>query len=416
MARQDAAEDLERPALQGLRQQRVVGIRKRLASHAPRVDPRHGVLIDQQAHELRNRDRRMGVVQLHRKLFVELGDRQFLRAQDAEHVLQRAGDEEILLFEAQLLAAQLLVVRIEDLAEVLRDDLLVDGAVVIAAVEAGEVEGFRRLGAPQAQRIRGVAVIAENESVVRHSIDDFVRHPAHAQPLVLVDVLLRAAAEFDAHGPFGPDELPRVAEAQPPVGFLDLPAVDDLLVEYAELVANAVAERGYFERGEGVDEAGRQASEAAAAEARLLFLVQQLLEVHAELGHALPDRFEYAEIDEVVAEVRTQEEFRGEIRDGARAVLGVRRRRADPALQHAIAHGVGERHVVVVLGGERRELALHVEQAVQERVLDGLFRQAGALVLELPHGAQNTSTGVRCWRSTARTGISSTGPSSHALR
>ena len=75
---------------------------------------------------------------------------------------------------------------------------------------------------------------------------------------------------FTSHRPLGPRDLPRVAEAQPLVGLLDLPAVDDLLLEDAELVADAVAERGHLQRRQRVEEAGREAPEAAVAEAGLV--------------------------------------------------------------------------------------------------------------------------------------------------
>ena len=107
--------------------------------------------VDEQPHELRHGDRGMRVVELHRELLMEPLERNPY-AQYPEHVLQRARDEEILLLEPQLLAARLVVVRVEDFAQVLRDDLLIDGAVVVAAVEDREVE---RVGRPR--RARGAA-------------------------------------------------------------------------------------------------------------------------------------------------------------------------------------------------------------------------------------------------------------------
>ena len=83
------------------------------------------MLVDQQAHQLGDGDRRMRVVQLHGELLVEALQRNLLPAHDAQHVLQRAGDEEVLLLQPQLLALDRLVVRIEHLGDVLRDDLLV---------------------------------------------------------------------------------------------------------------------------------------------------------------------------------------------------------------------------------------------------------------------------------------------------
>ena len=57
----------------------------------------------------------MGVVQLQRKLAMEVGHLQPLAPQDAEHVLQGAANEEDLLGETQSLALVQLVVGVEHL-------------------------------------------------------------------------------------------------------------------------------------------------------------------------------------------------------------------------------------------------------------------------------------------------------------
>ena len=95
----------QRPALERLGQQRVIGIGDRAARDVPGLVPRHRVFVHEQAHQLGDRDRRMRVVELHGELLVEALDRDLLPAHDAQHVLQRAGHEEVLLLEAQLLAA-----------------------------------------------------------------------------------------------------------------------------------------------------------------------------------------------------------------------------------------------------------------------------------------------------------------------
>ncbi len=387
-----SAEDGDRPPLQRLRQQRVIGVGERPAGDAPRVGPRQDVLVDQQPHELGDGDRGMRIVQLHRELLMELLDGKVLPPQDAEHVLKGAGDEEELLLQAQFLAAQLVIVRVENLAEVLRGDLLVHRAVVVAAVEDGEIEGLGRFRPPQPQGVRRVGAITEDERVVRHAVDDLVGHPAHAQPIVLVDVLLGGAAELDLDRPLRARQLPGIAESQPLVGLLDLPAVDDFLVEDPEFVADAVAHARHFERRQRIDEAGGEPAEAAVPEARLLLLGEQAVEIEAELRDAFLDGVEDPEIDEIVSKVRTHQELGGQIRHGTRGVLRVYGGGADPALQHPIAYGICERHVIVVLGGEGGELALHVEEIVQERTLDRVFAECSPLVLDATvglHGFQS---------------------------
>jgi len=224
-------------------------------------------LVHQQSHELGHGDGRMCVIELHGELLVEALRRNLLHATDAQHVLQGSTHEEVLLFEAQLLAPRLLVVRVQHLGQVLAGHLLIDRAVVVAAVECAEVEGLRRLGLPQAQRVRGVHVVAEDGRVVRDGVDQSPRHPARALAMLFVVPHLGVPAELHCHAPFGARDLPRVAPAQPLVGLLHLPAVDDLLLENAELVTDAVAQCGHFERSQRIDEAGREPPETAVAKA-----------------------------------------------------------------------------------------------------------------------------------------------------
>jgi hypothetical protein len=59
----------------------------------------------------------------------------------------------------------------------------------------------------------------------------------------VVRVVLGVAAPLDQVVDVGFGDLPRVSVVQPVVGLLDLPAVMDFLVEDAEFVADAVADR-----------------------------------------------------------------------------------------------------------------------------------------------------------------------------
>ncbi len=197
----------------------------------------------------------------------------------------------------------------------------------------------------------------------------------------LVDVTLRITAEFDFDRPLRARHLPGVAIAQPFVRFLDLPAVDDLLLEDAELITDSIAEGGDLQRRHRIQEAGRETAEAAVPESRLVLAGEHLIEIQIELGHGLAHLVVDAEIHQIVAEVRPHEELGGKVGDRARTLGGIRRSGAYPALQHPVSHGIGERHVVVVLSCECRSLALHAEEIVEEGVLEGVFAQRDAIVL-----------------------------------
>ncbi len=62
--RQRLAEDAQRPGLQRLGQQRVVGVGEGLDGDLPRLVPAQVVVVDEQPHQLGHRDRRVGVVEL----------------------------------------------------------------------------------------------------------------------------------------------------------------------------------------------------------------------------------------------------------------------------------------------------------------------------------------------------------------
>ena len=93
------AEERQRPLLQRLRQQGVVRVPARPLGNRPRRIPVHEVLVDQQAHQLGDGDGRMRVVQLRSPMRIEVRESLAAHQVQANHVLQRAGDEEVLLLQ-----------------------------------------------------------------------------------------------------------------------------------------------------------------------------------------------------------------------------------------------------------------------------------------------------------------------------
>ena len=120
MPREQRAEEIDRPLLQRLGEQRVIRVGERRARHRPRFVPAERVLVHEQSHQLRDGDRRVRVVELHRPLFVEGRGRAAEQRVDAQHVLERAAREKELLLEPQLLAAMRRVIGVEHFRDRLR--------------------------------------------------------------------------------------------------------------------------------------------------------------------------------------------------------------------------------------------------------------------------------------------------------
>jgi hypothetical protein len=87
---QQAPEERQTPGLERFRQERVVRIGQCAPGDVPSLVPRHLPLVDQEPHQLGDRDRRMGIVQLRREHVREPLRRFALEVEQAQHVLQRA--------------------------------------------------------------------------------------------------------------------------------------------------------------------------------------------------------------------------------------------------------------------------------------------------------------------------------------
>ena len=72
MARQHPAQHLDWPGFERLVHERVVGVREHALTQGPGIGPGQMVLIKQQAHELRDRQHRVGIVQVDADLGTEL--------------------------------------------------------------------------------------------------------------------------------------------------------------------------------------------------------------------------------------------------------------------------------------------------------------------------------------------------------
>ena len=179
----------------------------------------------------------------------------------------------------------------------------------------------------------------------------------------------------------GAADLPGVAVAQPVVGELDLPAVVNLLVEDAELVADAVADGGNAEGGQGVEVAGGETAEAAVAEAGFALLLDDWSRSRPSSGGLADVVFE-SEVQQVAGEIRSHEELGREITDDADVVLHVALDGCDPGGEDMVADGVGEGHEVVHVGRGFGALRHDEEEVFKDRLLQGGDAVAGAIVFD----------------------------------
>ena len=253
----------------------------------------HGqvALVDQDAHQLGHREGGMGVVELDGDLVREGVEAAVVIALVArDDVPERAGDEEVLLDETELLTGRHGVGRIEHLGDGLRGDLLLHGLHVVAGVEDLHVEVVRRPCGEEPEQVHRPAAVADDGIVVGHADQEPPVQPHRVVLAPAVDPVLDAAIDGDEAGLLGPLDLPGRREGEPVVRLLLLLAVLDLLAEQAVLVVDAVAVAGHVERGQRIEEAGREPAQPAVAERGVALALFHVGEVGPEVSAACPGR------------------------------------------------------------------------------------------------------------------------------
>jgi hypothetical protein len=383
MPRERPLHEPHRPLLERLGQQRVVRVREAPRDDRPRAIPTEFVHVDEQAEQLRDGERGVRVVELEDGL-VGQGVERGVRLQVPAHgVLQGRGNEEVLLLQPELLALHDLIVRVEDARDVLGRVLLADGLDVVAAVEVRDVELARGLRAPEAQRVHAVGRVAGHRDVVRHREDVVGVDPLVDEVAALVEARLDAAVELDRVDVIGALELPRAAVGEPVVGLLDLLAVDDRLPEDPVFVADSVAHRRDAEGRHRVEEARREAPEAAVAEPGVVLLLAHRVEILAEVREARTRLLEHPEVRQPVAQQTPEQVLHREVVDAPRVALVVALLGLVPAVDHAVARGAGRRPEEVARGDRVLVLAERVLDVVRDRELQRARVHAEVVVREV---------------------------------
>ena len=208
--RQYPIEQRNRPGFECFRQQGVIGIGAGRDSDFPGPVPRHVVQVDKDAHQLRNGDARVGVVELNGGVIGQSVDATVRAAVPLHEVLERSGDEKIFLPQTQLAPGRGRVARVEDLGERLGPRLFGQRANMVAEVEDVETHRIGSPRRPQAQCVDRGSAPPDDRSVVGNGADRFGRMPDAARTAGARRVALHPAAIVDVIGDLGPLEFPRI--------------------------------------------------------------------------------------------------------------------------------------------------------------------------------------------------------------
>ena len=313
-ARQKLLEDALGPLLERLRHDRMVGVGDRAPDDAPRVVPAVTVLVEQQPHQFGDAQRGVCVVDVDRDLVGQVVERAVVAQMRLDDGLNGSRHKEVLLFETQHLALDVVVRRIEHLADGLGESLVLQRLDILPLREQVHVEVDRRLRRPKPELVDRRDVIAADVHVIGHRLHDVAVLVVDVEPAV-VPMLVDRAAEAHLEGVLFARSEPDVAVFEPLVGHLDLPAVCDLLLEDAVVVSDRKTACDIVEVGQRLHIRRRQSAETAVAETRVGLDRVKLVQRHAERLDRLGKNIGHAEVEQVVFERPAQQKLHRHVVD-----------------------------------------------------------------------------------------------------
>ena len=375
VARQELLQDGHRPLLEGLRHDRVVGVCEGLLGDLPGLVELEPVDVDQEPHQLRHGDGRVGIVHLEAGLLRELLQVAVGLQEAGQRVLEGGGDEEVLLLETQLLSFGGGVVRVQDGDDLVGLPLVEDGLLVLSGVERLEVELLHRLAVPQPQVGRGRGTVSRDGNVAGDGMHVLLRGPG----AVGADRPVKA----DREAGLRPADLPWVSSSRNPlIGALNLLSIGgDALLEHSVAVADPVSPTGKVERGHRVQEARRQASQSSVSERGVNLGARHGLQVRAESADRVGVLALESQVVNGVGHGASHEELGREVVDELRVLLLPVRVRLVERVHQSVVHGPGRGGVGrlgLVRPGPRRLAVLDV---LRDLVLDHLNGPGAVAVL-----------------------------------
>ncbi len=199
----------------------------------------------------------------------------------------------------------------------LGDDLahraLLEALYILALGKQVHVKRARAPCVPQAQDIYLAAAVAGYEHIARNGGDGLIAGVLGVVPSEAVPARGDGSAEAHLDGFVVARHQPAFGGTAPVVGHLGLPAVNDLLPENAQFIAQRVARCRNAERCQRIHIAGGEPAEAAVAEACVVFGLEYIRGVSSEVAQCAGECVGYAEVECVFHEAAPHEKFHGQI-------------------------------------------------------------------------------------------------------
>ena len=215
----------------------------------------------------------------------------------------------------------MVVIGVEDLGDDLGHGLLLHRLEILAPGVQGHVHRDGAFGVPQAQDVGVAGLVTGDLHVPGDGQHGGIAGVLGMVVALAVPAVLHLAAKADLLRLVHLGDEPGVAQAQPVVGQLHLLAVDDLLLEDAQLVADGIAGGGDLLGGHGVQIAGGQAAQAAVAQTGVGLQLEQVGGGETQAVQGILQGVQQAQVIGVLLQRAAHQKLQGEIVDLAALAL-----------------------------------------------------------------------------------------------
>ena len=166
--RKQFGEQVDRPFLQSLCHNSMVGISTCFCGNCPCIVPAKTFLIHKDTHQFGNSHGRMGIVHLEGNLLMKLSDIVMCLLIFLNSSLQACGNKEVLLFQTKLFTGSLVVIRIKYVYDILCQVLLLNSLFIITLVKRVKTKFLDCSSIPDTQSVYHIVFITNDRHIVRN--------------------------------------------------------------------------------------------------------------------------------------------------------------------------------------------------------------------------------------------------------
>ena len=214
----------------------------------------------------------------------------------------------------------MVVVRIKDLNQVLRQILLLDRFLVITLVKCRKAERVDRLCIPDTQGVDYVVAVADNRHIIRNCQNRLITF-LYKMVALTVPLGLDITAKFNLGRILRAAKLERITVFQPLIRHLHLVAVLDFLLKHTVVVTNAAAVSRITKSCQGIQKTCCQTPQTAVSKCRIRLLILDHVQVDSHLFQSFFYFLICRHVDQVVSESSSEQEFHGHVIYGLRIVF-----------------------------------------------------------------------------------------------